>query len=234
MAAVHLSPSHTVLIAEPNLIPVKNDTLRPALERLTGTRAEGLLRFHDDHLKEILVAKGSSHNHQVWSGGYHDHLVHCFILAQDLYKLLHERIGPGPFPIQYIGGGGPSAYHTDNPITFSLESAIVVLYLHDIEKIFKYGLWPDRYPERLKQSKDAWYLGILPEKYGVWLDAQEYNALKYIHGEGDDYNSKCRVMSPLAGFCHSIDVLSARVLFQIKDIHHGLAPDVCCSGGQDR
>lgn len=198
------------------MIPVKEDKVRPTLQALAGTRAEGLLKFHDDHAKEILVAKGSSHNHQVWSGGYHDHLVHCFILAQDLYRLLRERVGSGPHPVQYIGG-----VYTDDPLTFSLESAIVVLYLHDIEKIFKYGLWPNRYSDRLKKSKDAWYLGILPEKYGVWLSEQELNALQYIHGEGDDYSGEHRVMGPLAGFCHAIDVLSARVLHNIKDISHG-------------
>lgn len=208
------------------MIPVKHDNLRPVLATLIGTRAEGLLRFHDDHINEILVAKGSGHNHQAWSGGYHDHLFHCFVLAQDLYRLLNERIGPGPFQPQNVAG-----YDDFRGIPFSLESAIIVLYLHDIEKIFKYGLNPGRYPERLIEAKDAWYLGILPEKYGVWLDDQEYNALKYAHGEGDDHRKDMRVATPLAGFIHSIDNLSARVLHNIREISHGFAPVVPTSGG---
>jgi len=202
------------------VIHVKEDKLRSVLATMTGTRAEGLLRFHDDHISEILSAKGSSGgNHQAWSGGLHDHLVHCFVLAQDLYKLFHERIGPGPHAGQDIYG-----VHDSRPIPFSLESALVVLYFHDIEKIFKYGNKPHRYPERLIEAKDAWYLGILPTKYGIVFDDQEYNALKYAHGEGDDHRKDQRVASPLAGFIHAIDYLSARVLWQIKDFDYGLVP----------
>jgi hypothetical protein len=213
---------------ERNLIPVKEDKLRPVLERLTGTRAGGLLSFHDDHIKEILVAKGSSTNHQYWSGGYHEHLLQCFTLAQDLYPILIQR-SSGPQILEERG-----AITTPHPekgwFDFTLENAIVVLYLHDIEKIFKYGLWPTRYSERLKKSKDAWYLGILPLKYGVWLDEKELNALQYIHGEGDEYRGDKRVMNRLAGFCHSIDVLSARVLFDIR-FNHEFVPDVSAGGG---
>lgn len=202
------------------MIPVKDDKLRPVLAAMTGTRAEGLLRFHDDHIGEILSAKGSSGgNHQSWSGGLHDHLVHCFVLAQDLYKLFHQRIGPGPHAGQMLNG-----VYDKRPIPFSLESALVVLYFHDIEKIFKYGNKPNRYPERLIESKDAWYLGILPTKYNISFDEQEYNALKYAHGEGDDHRKDQRVASPLAGFIHAIDYLSARVLWQIKDFDYGLVP----------
>lgn len=197
---------------ERNLIPVKNDKLRPLLERLIGTRAVGLLKFHDDHFKEILVAKGSSNNHQYWSGGYHEHLLQCFTLAQDLYPLLQFRSnGPQTLDMQ----GAPSGPHPDKGwFDFTLENAIVVLYLHDIEKIFKYGLPqtlnPNRYSERVRLCKDAWYLGILPHKYDVWLEEKELNALQYIHSEGDEYRSDKRVMNRLAGFCHAIDVLSAR------------------------
>jgi hypothetical protein len=202
------------------VIPSKEDKLRSVLATLTGTRAEGLLRFHDDHISEILSARGSSGgNHQAWEGGLHDHLVHCFVLAKDLYKLFHERIGPGPHAGQHING-----VHDPRPIPFSLESAIVVLYFHDIEKIFKYGNKPRRYPERLIEAKDAWYLGILPTKYGIVFDEQEYNALKYAHGEGDDHRKDQRVASPLAGFIHAIDYLSARVLWQIKDFDYGFEP----------
>lgn len=193
---------------------MQTDKIRPVLQTIKGTRRDGLLKFHDDHIDEILSAKGSSGgNHQNWDGGLHDHLNHCFVLAQDLYKLLHERIGP-----KWRGAGNMSRV----PIPFSLESAIVVLYFHDIEKIFKHG---NRYPQRLIEAKDAWYLGILPNKYGIEFDEQEYNALKYAHGEGDDYRKDRRVASPLAGFVHSIDNLSARVLWQIKDFNYGLTSE---------
>ena len=38
-------------------------------------------------------------------------------------------------------------------------------------------------------------------------------ALKYIHGEGDDYQKDKRVMTPLCAFCHCCDVISARIFF---------------------
>jgi len=212
------------------LIPVKTDLLRPLLERLTGTRAEGLLRFHDDHIKEILVAKGSSHNHQYWSGGYHEHLLQCFTLAQDLYPLLLYRTAGLPQVLEERG-----SVTSPNPETgwfdFTIENAIVVLYLHDIEKIFKYGLWPTRYSERLKTCKEAWYLGILPAKYNVWLEEKELNALEYIHGEGDDYRGDKRVMNRLAGFCHAIDVLSARVLYDMRISTNGPTQEMSTGGG---
>lgn len=211
------------------MIPVKTDLLRPLLERLTGTRAAGLLRFHDDHIKEILVAKGSSQNHQYWSGGYHEHLFQCLTLAQDLYPLLLYRTCRFPQQLEERG-----SIMSPNPETgwfdFSIENAAVVLYLHDIEKIFKYGLWPTRYSERLKKSKDAWYLGILPHKYDVWIEEKELNALQYIHGEGDDYRGDRRVMNRLAGFCHAIDVLSARVLYDMR-IADGPSQEMSIGGG---
>lgn len=222
MMVIVLSLYLIVHIAEQNVIQIEKDKLRSVLASQTGTRAEGILRFHDDHIDEILSAKGSSGgNHQNWEGGLHDHLHHCFVLAQDLYKLLHERIGPGQSDrtsaVVYRRAVQESGVYP-GPFPFSLESAIVVLYFHDIEKIFKYG---NRYPQRLIESKDAWYLGILPNKYGIEFDEQEYNALKYAHGEGNDHRKDRRVASPLAGFVHSIDNLSARVLWNVRDFDYG-------------
>lgn len=177
-------------------MPVKEDKLKPMLVALAGTRAEGLIKFHEDHEKEILVARGSRHNHQYWSGGYHDHIVQCFVLAQDLY----------------------ARFSRFKKLPFTIENAIVVLYLHDIEKIFNYGLRPERYSERIKRNKEVWYLGILPYKYGVWLDEIELNALEYIHGEGDDYTPDERKMGSLAAFCHAVDVISARVFHEVREL----------------
>jgi len=160
------------------------DKIRPFLQNLN--RSESLLKFHDKHVNLILSAKGSSHNHQTWIGGYHDHLLHCFILGQNLYKLFKDN---------------------NVSLEFSFESVIVVVYFHDIEKIFKYN---DMTPEPTE---------ILLEKYNIVLDDQEKNALKYAHGEGSDYSKEKRVASQLAGFLHSIDNLSARVLYNTKELN---------------
>jgi len=37
------------------------------------------------------------------------------------------------------------------------------------------------------------------------------NALKYVHGEGNDYNPEVNVQGPLAAFVHCCDTFSARV-----------------------
>lgn len=166
--------------------------LRSSIFSLTGERAKGLIQFHDCNLTNILTAKGSSCNHQAWEGGYCDHLVQCFLIAQNLYKSLSEL----------------------RELPFTLESAIVVLYLHDIEKIFKYGKYPsiDSMPD-----KQIWYKESLSKIYKVDLTSDELNALKYIHGEGEDYKKDERVMCPLAAFCHSVDILSARVFYDVED-----------------
>jgi hypothetical protein len=163
-----------------------NDKTRPFLKNLD--RSEQLLKFHDDHLEKILLAKGSSHNHQVWVGGYQDHLVHCFVLAETLYRFFENH---------------------SVPLEFSLESAIIVIYFHDIEKIYR---------EDEGFFKPNFYNDVLINKYGIIFDDQEKNALKYAHGEGEDYSKHRRVATPLAGFLHSIDNLSARVLYNVKDI----------------
>jgi len=149
--------------------------------------------LHDEYANEIMIAQGSSHNHQRWPGGYHDHVVQCFQLAEDLYKML-------------------SSYN--KTMDFSLESALIVLYFHDIEKIFKYS--DSGINKRLIESKEAWYLGILPHKYKIVLSDTQLDALKYIHGEGDDYCKDKRVMSPLAAFCHAVDTMSARIFHHTK------------------
>ena len=53
---------------------------------------------------------------------------------------------------------------------------------------------------------------------GLNLDftPEEWIALKYIHGEGDDYSGKERKMNRVGAICHAADVLSARVLFDVK------------------
>jgi len=82
------------------------------------------------------------------------------------------------------------------------DSAAIVLYFHDIEKIFKYSTGE-------VIDKENWFLERLPKAYGIKFTKEELNALKYVHGEGNDY-CKERVMNELAGICHAVDTLSAR------------------------
>jgi hypothetical protein len=173
------------------------DPLAEYLKR-TGDRKHGLLQFHHYFYEGIVEAKGSSHNHQNWRSGYRDHILQCLDLADSMYLSLRRQ------------------YPFINDL-FALESAFVVLYLHDIEKIFKYGSGPTCVNPHPNSTPDDWFRIHLPQDYGVRLQDNELNALKYIHGEGNDYQKFQRVMCELAGFCHSVDVLSARVFHSIAE-----------------
>lgn len=71
----------------------------------------------DDYSDFFYPAPGSSANHQAWPGGYLDHLQETFIIAEDFYKVMNQR----------------------RKLPFSLEDVKLVLFLHDIEKPFKYA-----------------------------------------------------------------------------------------------
>lgn len=145
------------------------------------------------HCKKLLeeerqrfeASPGSSCNHQAWKGGYLDHIVETMTIAQRLYQ-----------PMADI-----------HQLPFSLSDAVLVMFLHDLEKPWKYvdgmefGSKVDRCTFRIGK---AWEAGIV-------LTSEHVNALAYVEGEGDDYSSSRRVMGPLAAFCHMCDVASARI-----------------------
>ncbi|MEK6891083.1 MAG: hypothetical protein AABX03_03005, partial [Nanoarchaeota archaeon] len=51
----------------------------------------------------------------------------------------------------------------------------------------------------------------LINKYGFELTSEQENALKYVEGEGEDYDPHKRAQLPLAAFVHICDVISARI-----------------------
>jgi hypothetical protein len=158
-----------------------------------------VLEFHAEHKTLIEAALGSRSNHQAWDGGYVDHLSQCFVLLEKYHRTLT--------PVW--------SEHVDKM------SAYIVLYFHDIDKIWKYS--KDGLPLGFNLIK--FYTETLKDQWGIMFDEDELNALKYIHGEGGDYSKTHRVMRPLAALCHIIDVTSARLLFDkgpISITHFGL------------
>ncbi len=139
-----------------------------------------IAHFHEHHLELFNRAKGSSGNHQWWTGGYRDHIQQCLDIARKLYDTFN--------------------------FSFPLNSALRVLYFHDLEKLFKYG-------DGTIINKWTVFVEGLPNIYGIRFTPEELNALKYIHGEGEDYSKEKRVMGELAAFCHCCDVLSARCFY---------------------
>ncbi len=146
----------------------------------------------EDYKDILFMIPGSSSKHQVWEGGYVSHLEETMNLAIILYHQLSIR----------------------RPLDFSLSSALFCLFLHDFDKVQRYrmvdgqlyskGTYNSNYLEETKQ--------LLAEKYDYKLSAEEYNALKYTHGEGNDYQpGGKRVMQPLAALVHCCDIISARI-----------------------
>ena len=170
-------------------LPSRDKTKRVLdfLQEIEDSRRWAVLHFHKTHKSKIELAWGSKSKHQAWPGGYLDHLAETFRIAESIYEGLSKQ----------------------RDLPFSLNSAIVVLYFHDVEKIWKYttGL-PDTF------DKNTYLFETLLEQYHIEFSLGEINALKYIHGESEaDYNPETRVMGPLAAFCHCADTLSARLWF---------------------
>jgi hypothetical protein len=168
-------------------LDLKNKRVLDFLQEIEDPRREAILQFHEDHKSEIEISLGSKSKHQAWPGGYLDHLAEIFRIAESMYKgLSRQRVIP-----------------------FCLSSAIVVLYFHDIEKIWKYTTGIPNCFDKYKYLFET-----LAEEYQIKFSSEEVNALKYIHGESEaDYNPDTRVMGPLAAFCHCADTLSARLWF---------------------
>ncbi len=152
-------------------------------------------RLLADNMELFRTVQGSTNNHQAWPGGYFDHVHEVLNIAVALYALFAEL----------------------RPLPFSLSDALLVLYLHDVEKPWKYELGPDGQlhhlpSQRTKADQHAFRLRKLAE-YGIELTADQHNGLKYVEGEHDDYSSRQRVSGPLAAFCHLCDTASARIWF---------------------
>ena len=157
------------------------------LQEIDDPRREAILEFHQRHQSKIERSWGSKSKHQAWPGGYLDHLAEIFRIAESMYTGLSQQRS---FP-------------------FCLSSAIVVLYFHDVEKIWKYTTGISN-----SFDKEQYLFETLAEEHQIQFSPEETNALKYIHGESEaNYNPDIRVMGPLAAFCHCADTLSARLWF---------------------
>jgi hypothetical protein len=148
-----------------------------------------LLAGHDELFRS---ARGSSHNHQAWTGGYADHVREVMNFA----VVLHAELGQL------------------RPLPFSLSDALVVLFVHDLEKPWAYenvgGAWRRR--AGLKENAHQFRMAKLAEAQ-VTLPAQLEHAVCFVEGEGSHYDNRTRGMSPLAAFCHMCDVASARLWY---------------------
>lgn len=147
----------------------------------------------NDLMEHIPKAPGSGKSHQAWDYGYRDHIQEVMNLAYILYERLDG----------------------ERKLDFTLGSAALVLFLHDCEKPFKRATdeqlqnfpWITERPGK----SDKTFQRQLIEHYGFDLTDEEWNGLKYVEGENEDYINGERVQGPLAAFCHVCDTISARI-----------------------
>jgi hypothetical protein len=153
------------------------------VDMIWSPNRERCLRLWKDNVDLFGAARGSSYNHQAWAGGYLEHVREAMDIAVTLYRALTDS----------------------RRFSFMLEDALLVLFLHDLEKP-----WKISHDLMTKTARETFRLAKIAE-YGIELTDVQSNALKYVEGEGDDYRSDRRVMSELAAFCHMCDVASARI-----------------------
>lgn len=136
---------------------------------------------------------GSTHNHQAWKSGYIEHIAEVMNYAYYLYDF-DATFG--------------------RPLPFSKSDAILIMFLHDLEKPWRLekmedGTVRDRPGLDTKKAFKKFREDKLIE-YGIFLTDYQMNGLTYVEGELKDYSSTHRVMNELAAFCHKCDNWSAR------------------------
>ena len=166
------------------------------LQTIAPQNREQAVKFWNDLQMHVPKAWGSTKSHHAWDSGYADHIQEVMNLA----IMLYERMG------------------SERPLTFSLQSALLVLFLHDCEKPFK-GATDDElqsFPwiQSRPTKSDKAFQKQLIEHYGFVISEDEWNALKYVEGEPDaEYIEGERLQGPLAAFCHVCDTISARIWY---------------------
>ncbi len=178
-----------------------NKGLQQLLQEIKDPRRDIFLKIYEDHKELFHQAKGSSYNHQTWDGGYADHIAEVLRINDITYDSLSKL----------------------RELPFSKDSAAIALFLHDIEKPFRYGIgtddrcdkWHKIFNDKSKDwEKVKWdIIADLQARYGFDLTDDEINALKYTHGEGLDHQKGIRVAKPLAAHVHHCDNISARIWY---------------------
>lgn len=162
------------------------------LENINEPNGSICKRILADHRALFEKARGSTHNHQVWKGGYIDHITDGMNYGMHLYAF--DRAFGRPLP-------------------FSLSDVLLVFFLHDLEKpwriLVKDGKASNREGLATKDEFKKFREDKLAE-YGLVLTPAQINGFTYIEGEHKDYSSTYRVMNELAAFCHKIDTWCAR------------------------
>lgn len=150
----------------------------------------------NDNRELFETIPGSTHNHQTFKGGYFSHILDGMNYAFYLYDF-DKSFG--------------------RPLPFSKSDALLIFYLHDLEKPWRLEKMPDGTTRNRPglDTKEA-FKKFREDKlveYGIILTPAQLNGLTYVEGELKDYSSTHRVMNELATFCHKVDTWSARAWY---------------------
>lgn len=132
---------------------------------------------------------GSRHNHQAWPGGYIDHITDGLNYARHLYSF-------------------DAAF--GRPMPFSLSDALLVFFLHDLEKPWREEMNTHAKGSHATKAERQVFREQKFAQYGVSLTAEQANGLMYVEGEILHHSATERVMNELASFCHKVDNWCAR------------------------
>lgn len=171
------------------------------LNSMNDPRKNRLIQIYNNYKELFHFAAGSSHNHQAWKGGYADHIAEILRVNKATYTALEQGLRPLPF---------------------TEDSALIVLFFHDIEKLFSYGPAQNADCKKWLAFKSQQNLSwestkkfiiedLIDKPLEQFFTSDELNALKYTHGEGDDYKKDKRVACELAAHVHHCDNTSARI-----------------------
>lgn len=168
-------------------------TLEQMINMIDEPNRSICLKIFLDNEKLFKTVQGSTNNHQNWPGGYFDHIEDAMNIAILEYNVLKT---------------------TGRLMPFSLSDLLLVVYLHDIEKPWKYELVDGkiRYKSTMQNKSD--HQEFRQKKlieYGIIFTPIQENAMKYAEGEASDYSKEHRAMGFLASVVHVCDVLSSRL-----------------------
>ncbi len=165
-------------------------TIEQLFELIESPYREACERIMLDSRQLFQTVQGSKHNHQAWSGGYFDHVQEIMNIAYQLYHLMGSL----------------------RPLPFSLSDALLVVFLHDIEKPWKYELKGEGKLDEIEAMRDKeaqhQFRAKKLAEYGIILSPEQQNGMYYVEGELKDYSGWERKMNPLAALCHMADVAS--------------------------
>jgi hypothetical protein len=169
------------------------------LGMIDGQNGHAVRSLYERYSNKNQLAKGSSANHQAWPGGYWDHVTEVLNIAAVQYSWMDAC----------------------RKLNFSLSDALLVLSVHDLEKLERYLSDGSTRQDLSDKTAKADLRHQMMAEHGIALTTDQQAALKHVEGVRDhEYSSGQRGMTQLGAFVHVCDLISARIWFD-----HPAVPD---------